>query len=76
MIANSSFAKFYGTGTASEMPAGRSYRGFHRGTRLNTASAAGAADVVPMSKLNTAPAADMQVYNQNVQTYMLLNVAN
>ena len=69
MIANSSFAKFYGTGTASEMPAGRSYRGFYRGTRLNT-------DTVPMSKLNTAPAADMQIYNQNVQTYMLLNVAN
>ena len=28
MIANSCFAKFYGTGTASEMPAGRSYEAF------------------------------------------------
>ena len=32
MIANSCFVKFYGTGTASEMSAGRSYRGFYRGT--------------------------------------------
>ena len=50
MIANSSFAEFYGTGTASEMPAGRSYLEAFIEELDYT-------DTVPMSKLNTAPAA-------------------